>query len=104
MDGMNLIYNKETGEWEEYKEPFTTIDVATEEAFEELMETIEKQKKKKPNGEYCPNCKRHLRKPKITSGYTGKVKKRNGDNYCPTCGQAIDWSEQAEREKERETE
>ena len=46
-----------------------------------------------PNGEYCPNCKRHLRKPKVSVGYTGKVKNRNGDAYCPSCGQSIEWSD-----------
>jgi uncharacterized protein with PIN domain len=59
----------------------------------ELLDVIHKSIPKKPNGEYCPNCKRHLRKPKVSCGYTGKVKRRNGDNYCPNCGQAIEWEE-----------
>lgn len=27
----------------------------------------------------------------LESGFTGKVKKRKADNYCPSCGQALDW-------------
>ena len=53
---------------------------------------LEQQIPRKTNGEYCPCCKRHLRKPKISVGYTGNVKKRNGDVYCPSCGQALDWN------------
>lgn len=62
-------------------------------AIKTAVKALEKQIPKKPNGEYCSCCKRHLRKPKISVGYTGKVKKRNGDAYCPSCGQALDWSE-----------
>jgi hypothetical protein len=45
------------------------------------------------NGTFCPSCKRHLRCPTTKNTYTGKVKNRAGDNYCPKCGQAIDWGE-----------
>ena len=60
-----------------------------------IIISLEKQIPCEPNGEYCPKCKRHLRKPKVSCGYTGKTKRRNGDNYCPGCGQAIEWEEQS---------
>lgn len=63
------------------------------EALNMAVEALEKQIPVKPNGEYCPCCKRHLRKPKVSIGYTGKAKNRNGDAYCPSCGQRIDWSD-----------
>lgn len=63
-----------------------------EEAVEIARQAIEKQIPKKPNNIYCPICKRPLRKAKEDIGYTGKVKKRKADNYCPGCGQALDWS------------
>ena len=57
------------------------------------IEAVKKQIPTKPNGNYCPVCKRHLRCPKRDIGYSGKVKNRKGDNYCPDCGQALDWSD-----------
>lgn len=68
-------------------------DVDNNELHQCIDEALEKQIPRKPNGEYCSCCKRHLRKPKVSVGYTGKVKKRNGDAYCPSCGQALDWSD-----------
>ena len=58
---------------------------------------IDKQIPKKPNGTRCPVCKRALRKAKIENGYTGKIKTRNADDYCPKCGQALDWSGEDDR-------
>lgn len=63
------------------------------EALEFVVKAVEKQIPKKPNNIYCPICKRPLRKEKKDIGYTGKVKKRKADNYCPGCGQALDWSD-----------
>lgn len=63
------------------------------EALKMAVEVLEKQIPKKPNGTRCPICKRALRKAKIENGYTGRVKTRNADDYCPKCGQALDWSE-----------
>lgn len=64
--------------------------------LENAIEALEKQIPKKPNNIYCPICKRPLRKAKEDIGYTGKVKKRKADNYCPGCGQALDWSSENE--------
>lgn len=66
------------------------------EALEFAVKAVEKQIPKKPNNIYCPICKRPLRKAKEDIGYTGKVKKRKADNYCPGCGQALDWSSENE--------
>ena len=70
----------------------TFADVDNKELHQCIDEALEQQIPRKTNGEYCPCCKRHLRKPKISVGYTGNVKKRNGDVYCPSCGQALDWN------------
>jgi hypothetical protein len=57
-----------------------------------LNDLIFRHTPRKPHsGVYCPSCKRHLRCPTTKNTYTGKVKNRAGDNYCPKCGQAIDW-------------
>lgn len=77
-------------EWDFAQEP-----AYVKNAIQMAIESLGRDTPKKPNGEYCPNCKRHLRKPKVSCGYTGKVKRRNGDNYCPSCGQAIEWEEQS---------
>jgi len=36
----------------------------------------------------CPRCKRRLRTNRMT---------KNGDAYCPDCGQAIDWDPEEPR-------
>lgn len=36
----------------------------------------------------CPRCKRRLRTNRMT---------KNGDAYCPDCGQAIDWDPEESR-------
>lgn len=64
------------------------------EALNMAVESLKKQIPKKPNGTYCPVCKRHLRCPKLNIGYTGKAKNRKGDDFCPSCGQALDWRKQ----------
>lgn len=38
---LSLQYNKETGKWEEHKEPFATIECPTEEDYNRLMEMID---------------------------------------------------------------
>lgn len=42
----------------------------------------------------CPNCHRQLRKP-ITPQtlMSGRKISRQGDNFCPRCGQKIKWRE-----------
>lgn len=82
------VYGKQCDELDEYKQLGT---------LEEVREAVEKQKAKKPNYEgdgyapdgtfvydewECPNC--------------GKKFEVDYDDYdyCPKCGQAIDWSEE----------
>ena len=87
---------------DEYKEVLEALksgflDTADIEPYMQIIcNTLEKQIPKKPNNIYCPICKRPLRKAKEDIGYTGKVKKRKADNYCPGCGQALDWSSENE--------
>ena len=66
-----------------------------------IADLLEKHIPRKPVKAYCPNCKRHLRCPKQYISHMNKVKNRIGDNYCPRCGQALDWSEyEVKEEKE----
>ena len=74
-----ILRQNENGEWVVY-EPYTTIDVETEEEFEFLKEAVEKQKPKQlhqyANGtEHCPSCDANL---------TGM-----GFKFCVECGQAL---------------
>lgn len=39
-DSFDIVYNKELDCWEERKEPYTTIEIATEKDYELLMEKI----------------------------------------------------------------
>lgn len=80
-----LVYDRKTGIWVEKKEPYITIYVATEEDYEILLEMLEKQNAKNPippeineNFAFCPICKRI-----VYDIY----------NYCPGCGQKLDWSD-----------
>ena len=83
---------------DEYKEVLEALEsgfieiIDIEQHRKATCEALEKQIPQKPNNIYCPLCKRPLRKAKEDIGYTGKVKKRKADNYCPGCGQALDWS------------
>lgn len=83
-----LVYDRKNGTWGEKKEPFAKIEFETEEDFDFLNERVEKQIAKKPkifHGSVltlypCPIC-------------GAKVK---SCNYCPQCGQKLDWSEVTE--------
>lgn len=74
--------------WGNKKEPFMTIEITSKEGYEFFVEQFEKQKAKKPkifHGSVltfypCPIC-------------GAKVK---SCNYCPQCGQKLDWSEVTE--------
>lgn len=85
---LELVYDRKTGTWGEKKEPFAKIEFETEEDFDFLNERVEKQIAKKPkifHGSVltlypCPIC-------------GAKVK---SCNYCPQCGQKLDWSEVTE--------
>lgn len=89
---MDIYYDEEKEAWREYT-PYITIDIATEEDYKKLQAAVEKQKAVKPmkavdeNGfEYksCPYC--------------GAVVQGAGwsFNYCPDCGQRLDWSDENE--------
>ena len=96
----DLVYDEKTGTWET-KEIYATIDVATEEDYNKLKERIEKQKAKKPLGVdlhkkesgnihlwVCPICEIFLLGRRMAD-----EKKSFHPNYCPGCGQKIDWSD-----------
>lgn len=44
---MELVYNEETGVWEQRKEPYATIEAETEEDYNELIKAVEFYKKYK---------------------------------------------------------
>ena len=96
---MNLIYNEKTGLWEEYQEPYCSLDIPTEEDWKLLEEATKKQQPMKP-----------IRTPLEKDVQVGKIKIGKGtytlshcpacgewilshDNYCKYCGQKLDWSE-----------
>ena len=59
-DSFDIVYNKELGCWEEKKEPYTTIEIATEKDFELLKQ---KQFYDKNYGE-TENYKKEIKKLK----------------------------------------
>ena len=82
---MIIRYNEQKGCWEEYKEPYTTIEVQTEEDFNFIKAAVEKQQPQEllahtTPGAYgrCPRC------DKLVKSYYAK--------YCDQCGQKFDWS------------
>ena len=98
---LKIQYNPETELWEKRKEPYTTIDVESKEALEYLEQLIARQKSKKPLGvdlygkangniyKYvCPICKIFLLGRRMT-----REEPSLRPNYCPNCGQKIDWSD-----------
>ena len=91
---IKLFYDKK-------KEPYVTIEVETKEECELLNERFEKQKAKKPlgvdlhgkvNGNIhkwvCPICETFLSGRRMAD-----EKPSLPPNYCPGCGQKIDWSD-----------
>lgn len=38
---MELIYNEDTGMWEEHKEPFAVVEFSTEEDYNRFVEMVE---------------------------------------------------------------
>ena len=91
---MNLIYNEETGLWEEYQEPYCSLDIPTEEDWKIFEEATKKQQPMKVQEKQvvedeafynldflCPACQ---------NAVIGQPYK---PNYCKHCGQKLDWSE-----------
>ena len=58
------------------QEDYDVIDMA--------IEALEKQIPKKPNGDRCPVCNANI---------LNWVDEGDDFEYCPDCGQKIDWSE-----------
>lgn len=52
MDELKLIMNKD-GVFEQYKEPYTTIEVSTEEDFRWLEAAVREKKEREKGCEYC---------------------------------------------------
>ena len=99
-----IVYDEQTGTWVEKKEPYITIEVATEKDYKFLLECYTKQKAKKPLGVdlhkkesgnihlwVCPICEIFLLGRRMAD-----EKPSLHPNYCPGCGQKIDWSEVTE--------
>ena len=88
--------------WEKKKEPFITIEVTSLEGYEVVSERLKKQIAKKPLGVdlhgkksgnihnwVCPICETFLsNRRKVTEEHNNFI-----PNYCPVCGQKIDWSD-----------
>ena len=101
---IKMVYDEKTKTWKEWKErekPYATIEAESEEALEYLVQRIEKQKAKKPLGVdlhkkesgnihlwVCPICEIFLLGRRMAD-----EKKSFHPNYCPSCGQKIDWSD-----------
>ena len=55
MDELKLVMNKD-GVFEQYKEPYTTIEVATEEDFRFLEAAVREKKERAKGCKYCVGC------------------------------------------------
>lgn len=55
MDELKLIMNKD-GVFEQYKEPYTTIEVPTEEEFHFLEAAVREKKERAKGCKYCVGC------------------------------------------------
>ena len=60
-DSFDIVYNKELGCWEEKKEPYTTIEIATEKDFELLKQKLQFYDK---NYDETENYKKEIKKLK----------------------------------------
>ena len=47
---MDIIYNEETKKWEEKEEPFTVLEIETEEDFNMIQKAVEQYKKQNVSG------------------------------------------------------
>ena len=96
-----IVYDEQTGTWGEKKEPYITKEVETEEDYNVLLEWLEKQKAKKTLGVdlhkkesgnihlwVCPICEIFLLGRRMAD-----EKPSLHPNYCPGCGQKLDWSD-----------
>lgn len=89
---MDIIYNDTTQKWELKKEPYATIEVASEEDFEwftRAMDFYMAHSEAQPvlyDGAFgaCPNCEYE---------FNSELRNEYEINYCPICGQKLDWRE-----------
>lgn len=57
-----------------------------------IMQALVKQIPEKPTGGRCAACGRELKSPiKPYTALSGRRISRNGDSFCPKCGQAVKW-------------
>lgn len=96
-----LVYDRKTGTWGEKKEPFAKIEFETEADCKLFTERLEKQNAKRPLGVdlhkkesgnihlwVCLICEIFLLGRRMAD-----EKPSLHPNYCPGCGQKIDWSD-----------
>lgn len=81
-----ILQPNDDGTWGIKQDPYTVIEVATEEDWEYLQGILERNKAKKPleilSGKYdCPNCKARL-------PFGEQVQYK----FCIACGQRLDWT------------
>lgn len=87
---MDIIYNEKSQKWELKKEPYMTIEVASEEDFEWLTRAMDfymAHSKAQPvldDGAFgaCPNCEYE---------FNSELRNEYEIRYCPNCGQKLDW-------------
>lgn len=89
-----LLQCREDGTWEEYKEPYATIDCATEEDYLFLQEAVKHYQKEKEGCEICNEPPKwfavfgagfpylHVRKVLFKDG-------RAKAKACPFCGREL---------------
>ena len=92
MADLELVFNEESGVWEERPEPYITIEIETEEDFEYLKSAVEFYKNRAKyaeivHGHWIPIPKHENKRCSVcntvfsdfTLGY-----------YCPKCGAKMD--------------
>lgn len=97
----NFVYDEKRGVWRKIEEPFAMIEIDTERDYGFLYDRLEKQIAKKPLGVdlhgknsgnihnwACPICEIFLLGRRMAD-----EKPSLHPNYCPRCGQKIDWSD-----------
>lgn len=95
-----LLRMNEDGVFEEYEEPYATIECQTKEDFEGLQRAVEKQNPKKPFKEsladrFCVCCGAYIN----FDALNGKIE--HAPKYCHECGQKIDWSDERNRNERK---
>jgi len=99
-DALLCVYNKKTGMFEEYQEPFAVVEYPTEKEFEFMKAAIEhyKRRGKWENREgydnwNCSECDYEV------VGYDENPAEY-GVNYCEKCGAWMNWEQKTEPQAE----